>query len=161
MAKWVKQGKNYPYRSGFEKRIAEFLSTKKIPFKYEQDTLKIKTLVPRVECAECGSALVIQNSVYTPDFKVDNVYIEGKGRLTAKEKRRIQALLIGNKIDFRLMFMRNNPIYPGSDTTYMDWAADMEIPACIGPELPDAWVQEFRNKRTKRNGQTKAKSTGT
>jgi hypothetical protein len=161
MGRFVKKGKNWPYRSGFEKRMAEYLGTKKIAFDYEATTFPIKTQVPRCRCADCHSNNIYQDSVYTPDFKIGTVYVEGKGRLTAKEKRRIMGLIGGKPIDFRLVFMRNNPIYPRSKTRYLDWAKAMSIPACIGPELPEAWVLEFKNiKKRERNGKTKAKSSG-
>ena len=127
--------------------MAEFLSTNGIHFDYEKETLPITVDVPRVYCGACASVSILQQTVYTPDFllyKPDKVFIEGKGRLTAKERRRILGLLRAHPtIDFRLVFMRNNPIYPRSKTKYMDWAKENGIKAVIGPELPKEWVAEF------------------
>lgn len=160
MARPVRKGKNWPYRSGFEKRMAEFLNTNGIPFTYETHTFPIVVEIPKTFCGSCASNEIRQRTVYTPDFVLGSaenpVFIEGKGRMSAKEKRRILGLLGSHPgIDFRLVFMRNNPIYPRSKTKYMDWAKDNNIPACIGPELPKAWVTEFKpKKRRSKNGTT-------
>lgn len=155
MAGKVRKGRHWPYRSGLEVKMAAFMDSKGIKYAYEAETFTIATEIPRVYCGSCLATTILQKSIYTPDFVVATgdrkVYVEGKGRLTAKEKRRIDALLRDHpKIDFRLVFMRNNPIYPRSKTKYMDWAKDKGIPACVGPELPDAWVKEFSGTKPKR-----------
>ena len=151
MPKPVRKGKNYPYRSGFEKKFAEFLDTRKVPYAYEVDTLKISVDTTRVYCGDCGSTRIKQDTVYTPDFKANGIYLECKGRLTAKERRRI----LGVKgchptIDFRLVFMRNNPLYPRSKTKYTDWAAQHNIPHCVGHEIPNEWIKELGGKPVRR-----------
>jgi hypothetical protein len=160
MPRPVRKGKNWPYRSGLEVKMAAFMDSKGIAYEYEVDTFKIATEIPKVYCGVCSGKRILQDTVYTPDFRVlsgdKRAYIEGKGRLTAKEKRRIAALLRDHPtIDFRLVFMRNNPIYPRSKTKYMDWAAAEKIPACIGPELPDEWVREFSGTKPKRKRRVK------
>ena len=156
MPKPVPKGKNWPYRSGFEKRVAEFLSTRGIPFDYEKDTLNISVDVPRTYCGACGSTGTKQDTVYTPDFKVNETYLEAKGRLSAKERRRVLGFKASHPtLDFRLIFMRNNPIYPRSKTRYMDWAEENGIPACIGPEIPNSWIKEFGGKQRRQRAKRK------
>lgn len=151
MARPVRKGKNWPYRSGFEKKFAEFLDTRKVVFEYEVDTLKISVDVTRVYCGDCGSTRTKQDTVYTPDFKANGTYLECKGRLTAKERRRILGVKAHHPtIDFRLVFMRDNPLYPRSKTRYSDWAKDNGIPCCVGHELPDEWVKELGGKKPRR-----------
>jgi len=157
MPKPVKKGKNWPYRSGFEKRFAEFLDTRNVKYEYEVDTFKISVEVPKVYCGACGSNGIKQDTVYTPDFKTHGSYLECKGRLTAKERRRILGLLSSHPtIDFRLVFMRNNPLYPRSKSRYSTWAEDNKIPYCIGHEIPNEWIKEFGGKQRRKRAKRKA-----
>jgi len=155
---YQRHAKHAPYRSGFEVKIAAGLKRRGIPFQYEEDTLPCVVEVPKNYCGTCGGVDIRQKTVYTPDFKIaDNLYVEGKGRMTAKERRRIMGVIQSNPgIDFRLLFMRNNPIYPRSKTKYVAWAHSMGIKAhCDNQgEIPEEWATEFlptrRKKRAKK-----------
>lgn len=99
------------FRSGLEKRNADHLESRGIPYRYEQ--VKITYTVPERE------------ATYTPDFVLGNgIIVETKGRFEADD--RAKHLLIKEQhpeLDIRLVFQRGSqPIYKGSPTTHAAWA---------------------------------------
>lgn len=117
-------------RSGFEKKILEWLVS--IKTKYEYEPFKIKYSVPA------------RAATYTPDVVLPNgIIIELKGRFTAVDRKK--HLLIQEQrpdLDIRFVFMRAaTKLSKASNTTYGMWAskngfiyADKEIPTC--------WIKE-------------------
>lgn len=86
------------------------------------------------------------NNRYIPDFTRATTLVEAKGRFTGTDRRKMLAAKAANpKWDFRIVFMRNNPIYKGSKTTYMDWAAKHGFRASVFPELPLASTEVTTN----------------
>lgn len=119
------------FRSGLEKKIADDLSDKGIPFDYEK--LKITYTVPE------------RRATYTPDFVLlDNgIIVESKGIFDADDRKK--HLLIKQQhpdLDIRLVFSRANaPIYKGSPTTHANWA-DHHGFKWAEKLIPDAWLKE-------------------
>ncbi|MGE8142317.1 hypothetical protein ACQKOE_10105 [Novosphingobium sp. NPDC080210] len=119
------------FRSGLEKKIADDLSDKGIPFDYEK--LKITYTVPE------------RQATYTPDFVLlDNgIIVESKGIFDADDRKK--HLLIKQQhpdLDIRLVFSRANaPIYKGSPTTHANWA-DHHGFKWDEKLIPDAWLKE-------------------
>lgn len=119
------------FRSGLEKKIADDLSDKGIPFDYEK--LKITYTVPE------------RQATYTPDFVLlDNgIIVESKGIFDADDRKK--HLLIKQQhpdLDIRLVFSRANaPIYKGSPTTHANWA-DHHGFKWAEKLIPDAWLKE-------------------
>lgn len=119
------------FRSGLEKKIADDLSDKGIPFDYEK--LKISYTVPE------------RQATYTPDFVLlDNgIIVESKGIFDADDRKK--HLLIKQQhpdLDIRLVFSRANaPIYKGSPTTHANWA-DHHGFKWAEKLIPDAWLKE-------------------
>lgn len=133
--RWKQSHGNLTLRSGFEKRVATFLDSKKI--KYEYETVKL----PFVEPAT--------NRTYRPDFILPNgIHIECKGRFTPADRKKIS--LIKEQypdLDIRLLFMRNNTLSKNSQTYYTDWAKARGIPSHVAEDgtIPKEWLIEKDN----------------
>lgn len=97
------------FRSGLEKRTADWLKAKKVAFAYEK--LKLPYLVS-------------ETRTYTPDFQLANgIIIETKGRFLPSDRKK--HLLIKEQhpgLDIRFVFSNPNAkIRKGSKTSYADW----------------------------------------
>jgi hypothetical protein len=125
------------FRSGLEKRIADDLKAKGVPFDYEK--LKIEYTVPAREAK------------YTPDFVIlsNGIIVEAKGIFDADDRKK--HLLIKQQhpeLDIRLVFSRAAaPIYKGSPTTHAAWAEHHGF-QYAEKLIPDEWLREPpRNKQ--------------
>lgn len=130
-AKWKQEHKGLTLRSGFEKRVAQFLDAKKVKYDYERH--KIKYVEPAT------------NRTYTPDFVLPNgIHIECKGRFTPADRRKT-ALVLEQfpELDLRLVFMRDNTLSKNSRTTYSAWCEQRKIKCCVSPsgEIPKEWLR--------------------
>lgn len=78
---------------------------------------------------------------YTPDFKVGDIRIECKGRLTADDRKKLLLFKAQHpKIDLRLVFMYpNNKLTARSKTRYWEWAEKHGI-VWADREVPKAWL---------------------
>jgi hypothetical protein len=123
-------------RSGFEAKCKKCLDENKAQYEYESD--KIPYTVPTT----------IKN--YIPDFKVTTrtgktIFIEAKGRWLAQDYQKLKMVKQQNpEIDLRMVFMRDNPIRKGSQTTYSKRAAKLGIPFVVSSSgnIPLSWLQE-------------------
>lgn len=119
------------FRSGLEKRIADDLTEKGVPFDYEK--LKISYTVPE------------RQATYTPDFVIlsNGIIVESKGIFDAEDRQK--HLLIKQQqphLDIRLVFSRANaPIYKGSPTTHAAWAAKHGF-QWAEKLIPQEWLDE-------------------
>ena len=115
-------------RSGFEDRVEKFLKSKKVKYKYEPFAIKY-TVPERI-------------ARYTPDFVLDNgVIVECKGLWDAASRKRMALVVAQNPSkDIRMLFMRDNFIRKGSETTYSMWATKNNIPFAIGT-IPKNWYE--------------------
>lgn len=102
------------YKSKFEGRLALAFRKKKIKFKYEAK--KFHFTQPEIK------------RTYTPDFWLPeaSVYVESKGKFTPEDRKKLVWWRESNPdVPFVILFMRGrNPIRKGSNTTYLQWAAD-------------------------------------
>lgn len=100
------------YKSGLEQLVAQVFDANKMPFTYEDTSLRF--IVPETKRR------------YTPDFKLKshpNLYIEAKGRFSAADRKKM--LLVKEqypKLKFVMLFGRaHNTLSKKSATTYGDW----------------------------------------
>lgn len=119
------------FRSGLEKRVADDLTARGVPFDYEK--LKIEYTVPEREAK------------YTPDFVLlaNGIICEAKGIFDTEDRKK--HLLIKQQhphLDIRFVFSRANaPIYKGSPTTHAAWS-DHHGFQWAEKLIPDAWLKE-------------------
>jgi hypothetical protein len=118
------------YRSGFEHKVSEQLTERKIKFGYE-DTV-IEYTIPE------------RKSKYTVDFTLPNgILVETKGRWVAADRKK--HLLIKKQqpeLDIRLVFQSaKSKISKGSKTTYADYCDKHSI-QWAEKQIPDSWINE-------------------
>lgn len=119
------------FRSGLEKRIADDLDQKGVPFDYER--LKITYTVPE------------RQATYTPDFVIlsNGIIVEGKGIFDTEDRKK--HLLVKQQhpdLDIRFVFSRAAaPIYKGSPTTHAKWATHHGF-QFSEKLIPEAWLRE-------------------
>jgi hypothetical protein len=97
------------FRSGLEKRTADFLKKRKVKFQYEEVKLKWQDLRMRT---------------YTPDFVLSNgIIIETKGRFISSDRTKHLFVKAQHpELDIRFVF--SNPrakLYKGAKSSYGDW----------------------------------------
>ncbi len=130
------------YRSGFEERIARQLEVAGVKFEYEKEKYKYRTRVTMGICGKCDHTTVYQQRTYTPDFLLvpSGIRIEVKGRLTAKDRSKLAAVVEQNpSLDLRLIFGQDNKINKNSNTRYSDWANQHNIPFHL-KVIPSEWL---------------------
>ena len=118
------------YRSGFEHKVSEQLTERKIKFGYV-DTV-IEYTIPE------------RKSKYTVDFTLPNgILVETKGRWVAADRKK--HLLIKKQqpeLDIRLVFQSaKSKISKGSKTTYADYCDKHGI-QWAEKQIPESWINE-------------------
>ena len=116
-------------RSKFEARIEKEYFRGKVAYEYEKYSYNYFVPVARTFCGECGSKDILTSRWYTPDYFISNgVIIELKGKLDAKERKKLLAVREDNDDlkDLKLVFMRDNKIHKSSTTRYSKWAVDRD-----------------------------------
>ena len=117
------------YRSGLEKRVANYLTSLSVPVIYETDI--IPYVIPEKECS------------YTPDFKLwDNSYLEIKGWLRPTDRVKMLNVKRCNP-NVVIKFAFQNPetkIARGSKTSYGSWATNHDFPWCWADNIPVEWL---------------------
>jgi hypothetical protein len=120
------------FKSKFELRFAQDLTSKGLDYTYEPDTFKF-----------------MQEHTYTPDFKLGGMYIETKGRFTSRD--RSKHLMVKQQhpnVDIRFVFMNaNNKLYKRSKTTYGMWCDKHGFKYNEGV-IPEEWMGEVTKKST-------------
>lgn len=112
------------YKSGFEVDTAKSIP---IPFEYEPLALPYTIF-----------------SDYTPDFKFvtkagNTVYVEAKGKLDYAARVKMEAVKRSHPDkDIRMLFIKNNKVYPRSQFRYSDWAEKHGFPWAVGT-IPPEW----------------------
>jgi len=128
-----KKNKASIYKSGLEDSVAEYLTNLAVSFLYEPD--KIPFIQPQ------------QNRNYIPDWKIGEMYLETKGKLTAEDRKKYEWFKQSNpNIDVRFVFMRaTEKIRRGSKTTYGDWATNKGFMWCdFRQGIPTEWLKEYQ-----------------
>lgn len=118
------------FRSGLEARIADDLTARSVPYRYEK--VKISYTVPS------------RAATYTPDFILDNgIIIEAKGVFDTED--RAKHLLVKEQhpeLDIRFVFSRlSQPIYKNSPTTHAAWCLKHGY-LCAEKLVPPEWAKE-------------------
>ena len=120
------------YRSGLEKRTAQYLRKHKVKFKYE--TLKIQWQDMRFR-------------TYTPEFVLPNgIIIETKGRFIPSD--RVKHLMVKEQHpEYDIRFVFSNPkakLAKGAKSTYADWC-DRHNFLYAKETIPIEWIKEKRS----------------
>lgn len=141
---------NLPYRSGYEKRIAEDLKKRGIPFDYEPITLYYELRAGNACCSKCGSDSVVILRRYNPDFRISpngklnpkgSFILEAKGKFTSKDRTKMVAAIKANPhLKIRMIFMRDNKLNKNSKIRYSDWCRTEGIEFSMGIEVPENWL---------------------
>jgi hypothetical protein len=109
------------------------LDSEGVEWEYEAQTYHI-SLDTGLKCGKCGER-VRRDSRYTPDFFFPRFVIEAKGKFTARDRKRVLALMESpyiSKSRFGMLFMRDNKISKNSKTRYSDWCEKNGIPYAFG-----------------------------
>ena len=116
------------YRSGLEDKVSKDLQSKGIPFEYEK--LKVKYTVPTID------------RVYTPDFVVNGIIVETKGRFDLEDRKKHLLIKAGRPdLDIRFVFSNSKAkIRKGSPTSYGDWCTKNGF-TYADKLIPDGWLQ--------------------
>ena len=117
------------FRSGLEKRTADFLNKRKVKFRYEEVKLKWQDLRMRT---------------YTPDFVLSNgIIIETKGRFISSDRTKHLFVKAQHpELDIRFVF--SNPrakLYKGAKSSYGDWC-DKHGFQYARETIPVEWLKE-------------------
>ena len=118
------------YRSGFEHKVSEQLTERKIKFGYE-DTV-IEYTIPE------------RKSKYTVDFTLPNgILVETKGRWVAADRKKHMLFKKQQpELDIRLVFQSaKSKISKGSKTTYADYCDKHGI-QWAEKQIPESWINE-------------------
>ena len=115
------------YRSGLERKIADFLSNRGVQYEYES------TKVPYV--LKCN---------YNPDFILPSgIMLEAKGHLSPDDRRKMLAVKKQNpELDIRFVFQApNNKLKKGGRMTYADWSERYGFRWCkLSDGIPEEWL---------------------
>jgi len=117
------------FRSGLEKRTANYLRKLKVKFHYE----KLKILWQD-----------LRQKTYTPDFVLENgIIIETKGRFISSD--RTKHLMVKQQhpeLDIRFVFSNPNAkLYKGSKKSYGDWCEKNGF-LYAKEIIPIKWIKE-------------------
>lgn len=120
------------YRSGLERACGDLLRELGIDHSFEPEFIRF--VVPEV------------HRRYLPDFKIEQLYIETKGRFTAEDRKKMVAVLDSNpELNIVMVFSHpNNTITKSSKTTYGDWCSKNNIP-WIGYKDFEALLRKDKN----------------
>ena len=121
--------KNTSFRSGFEEKTARFLDEHGTKYGYETD--KVQFTQPEAK----------RN--YTPDFSIQDWFLECKGRWLSQDRQKIKMVLAQNPdLKLKMLFMRDDVIRKGSKTRYSDVCKKLGIDYAISPSgsVPARWL---------------------
>lgn len=138
------------YKSGYERKVAAWLTQRRIKFEYEKHKLFFEKNVANARCKECSSREVIQDKFYTPDWYLPayDLIIESKGRLTSFDRTKMERVKKAYpELNLRILFMRNER-YGERKTRYVEWAERVGYICAVSNDgsIPSEWV----SKRTRR-----------
>jgi|TARA_Y100000996_G_scaffold412038_1_gene397285 hypothetical protein len=114
------------FRSGLEKKVADFLSDSGVCYEYE--SVKLPYVL------SCN---------YSPDFILPSgIMLEAKGHLSPDDRRKMIAVKKQHPdLDIRFVFQAPyNKIYKGSRTTYAKWAEKHGFPWTHFRSIPNEWL---------------------
>lgn len=138
------------YKSGFEGRVAAWLTQRKIKFEYEKHKLPFEKKVTNAYCAACKGTDILQGKSYTPDWYLPSydLIIESKGRLTSFDRTKMERIRKAYPdLNIRILFMRNEK-YGERRTRYVEWAERVGYICAV--DTTGAVPSEWLSKRTRR-----------
>ena len=113
-------------RSGFEEQISQLLNEQGIGFQYEPCSFPY-----------------ITKAYYTPDFVIDDIYIEVKGYFRPTDRRKMKDVKRAHPdLDIRMWFQRDNYLTKAKKSKYSDWATKNGFPVHVGKEFPAHWFKK-------------------
>jgi hypothetical protein len=86
----------------------------------------------------------VRETKYTPDFSFNNrtFIVEAKGRFEPRHREIALAFREQYpKIEYALLFMRDNTLSRKSETRYTEWCEKNGILCAVGM-FPEAWIKE-------------------
>lgn len=129
------------FRSNFELNLSKQLIAAGANWKYEltKYIYYTPTTTP-VVCQTCGPIKALARHEYLPDFFLSNgVVLEGKGRLDAADRRKLEAVRKYHpSLDLRIVFFYDRK-YRANGDKYSDWAERAGIPWAVG-RIPEEWL---------------------
>ena len=129
--------RKYGYRSGLEKKLADYLESIKVKFDYESIKIEWEDLAYRT---------------YTPDFILNNgIIIETKGMFTAIDRRKHLCIKRQHpKLDIRFVFENSKrKLRKGAKSTYGQWCFKHSF-LYANRVIPEEWLKEKgKNKHKK------------
>lgn len=133
-------GESIKLRSGLEKRVAEFLDSRKVGWEYETKT--IDYVIPA------------ETHKYKPDFILDNgIIVEAKGLFDASARKKMSLVIEQHpELDIRMLFQADNTISRSSKTRYSDWCKKRGFQYHVSSQgiIPDEWLRKKRRGRAKK-----------
>jgi hypothetical protein len=130
--KWKTVHKGTTLRSGFEKKVAQYLDKHKVEYEYETQVL--------------AYTIPASKHRYTPDYILPNgIIIEVKGNFTAPQRKKMAAVIEQHPDkDIRMLFMRDNKISKSSNTKYSDWCEKRGVKYHVSANgtVPEDWLTE-------------------
>lgn len=134
------------YRSGYEDKVAAYLDSLGIEYKYEDYSFQYYSKVNKSVCGECGSHNIFKERWYTPDFFLANGnIIEAKGYFKGVHRKTILDFLDGSdevtRDNYYILFQRDNK-YANAGNKYSDWCEKNNIKYAISlnGEVPEEWL---------------------
>ena len=123
-------GLKYGFRSGLEEMVADSLTGRNVPFKYEELVV--------------GYTSPPKTHRYTPDFVLPNgIIVETKGRFLPDDRNK--HLLVKKQhpeLDIRFVFSNSkSKINKRSQTTYATWCEKHGF-RYADKDIPDEWLTE-------------------
>lgn len=136
------------FRSLLEKRFNAHLKKLKLPFLYE--AIKIPYIIPAKKQNYIPDFIVTKKKLLTQADIQDIVIIETKGRLTARDAKKMVLVKENNPgIDIRFVFPVNSIYHKGKKGRdgghyrYSDWCEDNGFQYWIGEEPPKSFFEKI------------------
>lgn len=134
-------------RSGYERQVCDDLDARRKSWEYEPDSLEIWIPTRGTKCSACsvvGTGL--KASTYTVDIRLPNMrYVELKGKLAAKDRTRLKALVDAWGAKFArpisLLLQRDNWLTKAHKRRYTDWARSIGLDVAVGTSIPEGWFE--------------------
>lgn len=126
------------YRSGLEKSVGDAL---KLALK------KLKGVTYGYETEKLAYTIPASLHQYNPDWVIRRadgsvLYVETKGRFTTEDRKKMVLVTQQHpKLDIRMLFSKDQPLYKGSKTMYSDWCKKNGIKYGFEREIPLEWLK--------------------
>lgn len=143
------------YRSGYERKVANYLTNLGISFGYETAEIPYRSPKRGALCLKCDSTDIGVRRTYIPDFalrinaSVSSLhflrYIEAKGRFTASDRSKMLDIKRTHPtLDLRILFESDNWMTKAHLMRYSDWAERHGFPFAVSKlgRVPESWLED-------------------